>query len=104
MSDISRQSGVGRERAPDAVHVPQADVDVTARPGPGMVWLRHERDRHIFLVGDFLGPVLEEGGAIGGFDRRVVMDIDLVLTRRRLSLGEFDRYPGLSHLVAESPV
>ena len=82
-----------------AVGVPEAEVDVAAAAGPGVVGLGHEGDRVAVLVGDLLAAVLEQGVAVGGFQRVGVVDVDLVLPGSRFALGELDRDAGRGEVV-----
>ena len=77
-----------------AVLVPQARVDVEARPGVVVVRLGHERRRLAVLVGDLLDRVLEDEVDVGHLDRGLVREVDLVLALAGLALGELDREPG----------
>ncbi len=57
--------------------------------------LRHERRVEVILLGDRLQRVLERHGLIGGGQRIVVLEADLVLANRDLVMAGLDLDPEL---------
>src|ERR671930_1049724 len=88
---------VAREETLRALGVPEAGVDVARAPDPRVVGLRHEGDRLAMLLGDLLRAVLVDDMAVGCRDRVVEAEVELVLARPRLALGELDRNPRVIH-------
>jgi hypothetical protein len=70
----------------------QRQVDV-ARVALALVELRHERDRVALLGRELLGAVLVDRVRVGGRQRVLVGEVDLVLAEVALALGVLDREP-----------
>src|SRR5262249_31785621 len=79
---------------------PEARVDVAGVADPGVVRLRHERDRAAVRVRDLLGAVLVDDVIVGHAQRIGVPEVDLVLARPGLPLRALDGDPGALHAVA----
>ena len=78
----------------------QRQVDVT-RAALTLVELRHERDRLAVQGGDLLGRVLVDAVVVGGRQRLVVEEADLVLAEVALALRALHPHPGVVHVVAD---
>jgi hypothetical protein len=84
------------------VIVAKREVDVAGVP-LGLVELRHERERHPFLGSDLLGAGLVDDMVVGGPERLVVAEGDLVLPEVALTLRRLHHHARRSHLVADTP-
>ena len=78
----------------------QRQVDV-AGAALALVVLRHERERLAVLRGDLLGRVLVDAVVVGGHQRLVVEEADLVLAEVALTLRALHPHPGVVHVVAD---
>ncbi len=93
--------GVAAEHVLAAI-VGDRAVDV-ARVALELVELRHVGDRHPLLGGDLLGAVLVDHVIVGGLQRLVVVEVDLVLAEVALALRVLDLQSRSHHLVADPP-
>ena len=76
-------------------------MDVAGAADPGVVGLRHERDRAAVQVRDLLGAVLVDHVVVGHPQRVGVAEVDLLLPRPRLALRALDRDARRLHPVAD---
>jgi hypothetical protein len=77
-----------------AARVAQRLVDVAGGAGGGAVVLGHEGDGAALAPGDLLDRVLGDDVGVGGGERAVVADVDLLLAGAGLALGGFHRNAG----------
>src|SRR5688572_11701439 len=82
----------------------ETHVHVRAVPGPGMIQLRHEGDGMSALPRHLLEAMLEEDVPVRRLERTGVVNVYLVLARRRFTLAELHRDACRAHLVAKTPV
>ena len=78
-------------------------MDVARAPDPGVIRLRHERDRAPVQVRDLLRAVLVDDVVVGHRQRVVVAEVDLLLARPRLALRALDAHARRVHPVSDLP-
>src|SRR5438874_985159 len=76
---------------------PERGVDVARRADPVVVRLRHEGDRAVALERDLLDPGLVDDVIVGGAQRVLEAEVDLVLAGPGLALGRLHDHPGRLH-------
>ncbi len=96
---LERLLVVGEHAA--AVVVRERAVDV-AGVALALVELRHERERHALLRRDLLGAGLVDHVVVGGGERLVVAEVDLVLAEVALALRVLHSHAGAGHRVADA--
>src|SRR5207248_893936 len=84
-----------------AALVPEAHVDVAARPGVALVPLGHERDGVPLLPGDLLRRVLVDRVPVRHLQRLGISQPDLLLPRPPLALRRLDRHAAALEMRAD---